>query len=588
MNYARVTYNQSVAGNRNFSVPFQYLSKDHVLVTVDGVAVPFTWLNPNTVSLNTAPALGAEVDIRRSTSPNDLLVQFTDGSVISENDMSLLSKQSFYLVQESSDLANESNTLAKGAVAAADSATQTANKAAQDAATAVSTANSATSTANTALANANQAVQTANTALNTANNASNASASAVATANSASSAAASAVSTANTANTKADGAVSTANTALTTANKAAQDASTAVKTADTALADAASAVSLANFASVQAEQAQQAATGAATSAESAANDAQVAVATATTLETTVNQVLQDVQAIANGDLTDFAKNSENLSKLTDVAQARANLGLDLVDNVPDLDKPVSTATQAALNTKAEKQHTHSTEEILGLDDALESKSNVGHGHTTADISGLDTALAGRAPLQHGHTIAEVSGLQTALDGKSPTGHTHAWAQITDKPTTFPPTGHAHAISEVSGLQGALDAKLNLSGGAMWGNLAIQKTAPTINFNDTGWGNRHIHCNGGLLGFLNSGGGWSMYNDDAGHLWTGIYGWLHDYFFHNVSNCASSLSNRHNINCYGSGDSIYGMDYELQDYGGRLHFRGVNLLRNCNCNCQCGW
>lgn len=44
--------------------------------------------------------------------------------------------------------------------------------------------------------------------------------------------------------------------------------------------------------------------------------------------------------------------ANNLSDLADTAQALANLDLDNVDNTSDIDKPVSTATQTALNQKA--------------------------------------------------------------------------------------------------------------------------------------------------------------------------------------------------------------------------------------------
>ena len=50
--------------------------------------------------------------------------------------------------------------------------------------------------------------------------------------------------------------------------------------------------------------------------------------------------------------------TENLAGLSDVSEARTNLGLDAVDNTTDLDKPISTATQMALDGKAPSGHTH--------------------------------------------------------------------------------------------------------------------------------------------------------------------------------------------------------------------------------------
>ncbi len=57
----------------------------------------------------------------------------------------------------------------------------------------------------------------------------------------------------------------------------------------------------------------------------------------------------------------------------------------------------------------------------------------------------------------------------------------------------------------------------LSGGTFSGNFTIQNTSPQINFYDTDWGWRYLHCNGGNIGFLTSGGGWAVYSDNAGNL-----------------------------------------------------------------------
>lgn len=49
------------------------------------------------------------------------------------------------------------------------------------------------------------------------------------------------------------------------------------------------------------------------------------------------------------------------------AHDKASVGLSLVDNTTDLNKPISTATQTALNGKANTAHTHSAAEILSID-----------------------------------------------------------------------------------------------------------------------------------------------------------------------------------------------------------------------------
>ena len=152
MALARVVYTQSTSGNKNFTVPFPYISRDHVKVTVNGAPASFTWINTNTVQIDPAPAVGTVVEIRRVTERRNLFVDFKDGSTITETDLDLLALQNFYLAQEADDLAEESNGIANAATSTANSAVETANKASSAAASAVATANSAKDTANTALA----------------------------------------------------------------------------------------------------------------------------------------------------------------------------------------------------------------------------------------------------------------------------------------------------------------------------------------------------------------------------------------------------------------------------------------------------
>ncbi|MBK3757040.1 phage tail fiber domain-containing protein [Stutzerimonas frequens] len=400
MALARVTYTQSVSGNRNFSVPFPYLSKDHVKVTVNGAAVTFSWLSASSIQLTTAPAIGAKVEVRRVTERNSLLVDFADGSTLTESQLDLASKQNFYLSQEADDLAVESNGLAKAATDTANAATTTANQAKTLANTAVSTANSANSTASTADSKATSAVNTATAANNKADQALAKANSAEAVASSANTKADNAVNTANLASAASSNATSTANAAKTQAERAETASTTATSTANQALDTATTALQNSANASYLANQSELRAQNAEAAAQAAATDAATAVQTASDLEVTVNQVLEDVQAIAGGDLSDFTKNSLNLSDLTDKVAAKANLGMGNVDNTSDLDKPISTATQQAL-------------------DALQSgKANATHSHSITQVSGLQSALDSKAASVHSHAISDVTGLQTALDGKA--------------------------------------------------------------------------------------------------------------------------------------------------------------------------
>jgi hypothetical protein len=111
---------------------------------------------------------------------------------------------------------------------------------------------------------------------------------------------------------------------------------------------------------------------------------------------------------------------------------KAAVGLSNVDNTTDANKPVSTATQAALNAKANTSHSHVIADVTGLQTALDGKQASGsyaaasHSHIIGDVTGLQTALDGKqasgsyAAASHSHVIGDTTGLQTALDGKQKT------------------------------------------------------------------------------------------------------------------------------------------------------------------------
>jgi hypothetical protein len=91
--------------NRNFSVGFQYLAKSHVTVRVDGTPAAFTWLNPSMVTTAVAPPAGAVVQVQRVTPRDTILVDFVDGSTLTETDLDTATLQTFFLSQEAFDMA---------------------------------------------------------------------------------------------------------------------------------------------------------------------------------------------------------------------------------------------------------------------------------------------------------------------------------------------------------------------------------------------------------------------------------------------------------------------------------------------------
>lgn len=107
----------------------------------------------------------------------------------------------------------------------------------------------------------------------------------------------------------------------------------------------------------------------------------------------------------SGDLTDHIENTENPHGVT-----KAQVGLGNADNTSDLNKPISTATQAALDLKANsasvytKAQTYSQTEI---DDKLEAKLDVSAASSTyATIASLNSHVDNKSN-PHSVTKAQV-------------------------------------------------------------------------------------------------------------------------------------------------------------------------------------
>lgn len=87
----------------NYSAPFPYIVPSHVAVTVDAIPKPFTWLNTGTVCVTPAPANGSSVVVKRLTPRDVRLVDFKDGSFLTERELDLSALQLLYILQELAD-----------------------------------------------------------------------------------------------------------------------------------------------------------------------------------------------------------------------------------------------------------------------------------------------------------------------------------------------------------------------------------------------------------------------------------------------------------------------------------------------------
>jgi len=123
------------------------------------------------------------------------------------------------------------------------------------------------------------------------------------------------------------------------------------------------------------------------------------IAASKLVSTDITVVGTIISGIWNGTVIDIAHGGTNASNITD---ARTNLGLGNVNNTSDLNKPISTATQAALDLKADKTDLAATNVAVG-----NLSTSVANANT--QINSLSSTLA--------TTVNNVANLSAALSGK---------------------------------------------------------------------------------------------------------------------------------------------------------------------------
>ena len=89
---------------QTFAITFPFISRTHIRVTVAGVSATFSFNNDSQITISSPTVVnGNQVIIKRSTSDTIRLVDYVDGSNLTEADLDLDSKQAFYMAQEALD-----------------------------------------------------------------------------------------------------------------------------------------------------------------------------------------------------------------------------------------------------------------------------------------------------------------------------------------------------------------------------------------------------------------------------------------------------------------------------------------------------
>ncbi len=166
--------------------------------------------------------------------------------------------------------------------------------------------------------------------------------------------------------------------------------------------------------------------------------------------------------------------------------SKADVGLGNCDNTSDLNKPVSTAAQAALDLKAPL----ASPALSGTPTAptAAAATNTTQIATTAFVRGEINSLLDGAPA----ALDTLNELAAAINDDASFAST-----ITSALAGKAASSHTHAQSDITGLETALAALLPKSGGTMTGALSI--TAGGLNTSPLAvsqtWNNAGVTCRG---------------------------------------------------------------------------------------------
>jgi hypothetical protein len=99
---ARVSYTGN-GSTTQYALPFTYIATSHIQAFINNVQTTAFTVSGSTLTFTSAPANSAAILIKRVTPTDARLVDFQDGSVLTESDLDKSADQNFFVAQESSD-----------------------------------------------------------------------------------------------------------------------------------------------------------------------------------------------------------------------------------------------------------------------------------------------------------------------------------------------------------------------------------------------------------------------------------------------------------------------------------------------------
>jgi hypothetical protein len=86
-----------------YNLSFPYISRAHVKAYADDILLTYSWISDSVIQLSSAPANDAVISIERQTPINERIVDFSNGSLLTETDLDLANTQALFAIQETYD-----------------------------------------------------------------------------------------------------------------------------------------------------------------------------------------------------------------------------------------------------------------------------------------------------------------------------------------------------------------------------------------------------------------------------------------------------------------------------------------------------
>lgn len=88
---------------KSYTIPFEYLSRSHVYISVDGNSVPYSYTHAYGITFDTAPVKNSIIIIERQTPYDEPFITWTDGTVLIADDLNAQLLQVLFVLQENQE-----------------------------------------------------------------------------------------------------------------------------------------------------------------------------------------------------------------------------------------------------------------------------------------------------------------------------------------------------------------------------------------------------------------------------------------------------------------------------------------------------